>query len=141
MKKKALIFGFGSIGAKHANLLRRVKKISEIRFFSNRTKTELLIELRKIGIDTTVKRFLKSELIVLAIENNVPISISENVVIKGWVNAPKGMLQILWERGFIDDTQVKISRSSRYSKDGRKDDVDAVMIATIAVMIMHMRHH
>ena len=35
------------------------------------------------------------------------------------------MLQILWERGFIDDTQVKSSRSSRYSKDGRKDDVDA----------------
>ena len=95
------------------------------RITKNRTKTELLIELRKIGIDTTVKRFLKSELIVLAIENNVPISISENVVIKGWVNAPKGMLQILWERGFIDDTQVKSSRSSRYSKDGRKDDVDA----------------
>ena len=40
MKKKVLIFGFGSIGAKHANLLRRVKKISEIRFFSNRTNTE-----------------------------------------------------------------------------------------------------
>ena len=91
----------------------------------NRTKTELLIELRKIGIDTTVKRFLKSELIVLANENNVPISTSENNVTKGWVNKPKGILQILWERGFIDEFQVKSPRSSRYSKDGRKGDVDA----------------
>ena len=36
MKKKALIFGFGSIGTKHANLLKDRKEISDILFFSNR---------------------------------------------------------------------------------------------------------
>ena len=36
MKKKVLIFGFGSIGIKHANLLRRLKKISNVLIFSKR---------------------------------------------------------------------------------------------------------
>ena len=36
MKKKILIFGLGSIGIKHANLLLKFKKISEILFFSRR---------------------------------------------------------------------------------------------------------
>ncbi len=36
MKKKVLIFGFGSIGIRHANLLHRLKKISNVLIFSNR---------------------------------------------------------------------------------------------------------
>ena len=36
MKKKALIFGSGSIGTRHANLLRKSYKISNILIFSNR---------------------------------------------------------------------------------------------------------
>ena len=36
MKKKILIFGLGSIGIKHANLLLKFKKISKILFFSRR---------------------------------------------------------------------------------------------------------
>ena len=36
MKKKVLIFGFGSIGIKHANLLQRIKKISNVLIFSSR---------------------------------------------------------------------------------------------------------
>lgn len=42
MKKKALIFGFGSIGTKHANLLRSRKEISEILFFSNRKNKKFI---------------------------------------------------------------------------------------------------
>jgi len=36
LKTKALIFGFGSIGTKHANLLCRLKKITNVLIFSNR---------------------------------------------------------------------------------------------------------
>ena len=35
------------------------------------------------------------------------------------------MLRILWERRFIDESQVKSARSSRYSKDCKKGDLDA----------------
>ena len=89
-----------------------------------KTKTELLIELRQKGVDTTVKRFLKTELITLASEHHIPISKTDNDVVKGWMHKPKGMLQILWERGFIDSTKVKTARSSRYSKDGKKGDLN-----------------
>lgn len=41
-----------------------------------RTKTGLLIKLRKVGVDTTSKRFLKLELIALAEQNNIIMSIS-----------------------------------------------------------------
>lgn len=59
-------------------------------------------------------------------KHDIVLSISnlENNVTKGWVNKPKGMLQMLWERGFIDEAQVNSPRSSRYPKDGRKGDVD-----------------
>ena len=89
-----------------------------------KTKTELLIELRQKGVDTTVKRFLKTELITLASKHHIPISKTNNDVVKGWMHKPKGMLQILWERGFIDSTKVKTARSSRYSKDGKKGDLN-----------------
>ena len=89
-----------------------------------RTKLELLIELRKNGVDTTMKRFLKHELVALAIKNNIPVTYTQVDITKGWVNQPKGMLQILWQRGFIDASQVKTARSSRYSKDGSKGDFD-----------------
>ena len=36
MKKKLLIFGFGSIGVRHANLLFKIGKISSVLFFSKR---------------------------------------------------------------------------------------------------------
>jgi hypothetical protein len=32
------------------------------------------------------------------------------------------MLQVLWERGWIDSSKVVIARSMRYSKDGKKED-------------------
>ena len=57
-----------------------------------RTKLELLIELRKNGVDTTMKRFLKHELVALAIKNNIPVTYTQGDITKGWVNQPKGML-------------------------------------------------
>jgi predicted dehydrogenase len=36
LKNKVLIFGFGSIGIRHANLLRRLKKVSNVLIFSSR---------------------------------------------------------------------------------------------------------
>lgn len=56
MKKKALIFGFGSIGAKHANLFRVRNEISDILFFSNRknkkfTSTNSIADTLKFNPD------------------------------------------------------------------------------------------
>lgn len=36
---------------------------------------------------------------------------------RGWVNEPKGMLQVLWERGWIDDS---LAVTKHYTMTGRK---------------------
>ena len=84
-------------------------------------KNELLVELRKSGVDTTKRRFLKTELITLCAQHSIPIFVDEMNVEPGWFNKPKGMLQILFERGWIDETKVKTPRSMSYSKEGKKD--------------------
>ena len=96
--------------------------VQDTKIKKDKTKIELLIELRKKGVDTTSRRFLKDELIKLAKDNDISISTTDYQIEKGWNEAPKGMLQILYERGYIDVTKVKTVRSSRYSKKGKKDD-------------------
>jgi len=88
-----------------------------------KTKIHLLSDLRVAGVDTTTRRFLKPELIELCIANNIPITIPSQNIKPGWCNKPKGMLQILFERGWIDRTLVKTARSMRYSKKGKTKDV------------------
>ena len=88
------------------------------------SKSELLIELRKIGVDTTKKRFLKPELITICIEKGIAISKELRKIKEGWCKKPKGMLQVLYERGFIDPTKVINPRSMSYTKKGRKSQTD-----------------
>ena len=64
----------------------------------DKTKIELLIDLRKIGVDTTSRPYLKEELIVLCNSNNIPIYTTTTRTENGWSETPKGMLQILYER-------------------------------------------
>lgn len=84
-----------------------------------KVKAELLVELRKAGYDTTKKRYLVSELEALCRERNIPLTADEPKVIQGWLGKPKGMLQILYERGHIDTKSIK-----SYTKTGRKEDYD-----------------
>ena len=49
----------------------------------------------------------------------------EDEIIEGWVGQPKGMLQVLWERGFIDESNLK-----SYTIAGKKDAFGAVDLST-----------
>jgi hypothetical protein len=53
---------------------------------------------------------------------NICTTVEEQKVKEGWLGKPKGMLQVLWERGWIDLSKVVTARSMRYSKDGKKED-------------------
>ena len=50
--------------------------------------------------------------------NNLPIEKIEQKIVEGWSGKPKGMLQVLWERGFIDPDK----KESDYTVCGKKDD-------------------
>jgi hypothetical protein len=53
---------------------------------------------------------------------NICTTVEEQKVKEGWLGKPKGMLQVLWERGWIDSSKVVTARSLQYSKDGKKED-------------------
>ena len=56
---------------------------------------------------------------MLAAGLGIPLSVEEEELeSKGWVGQAKGLLQILWERGWIHDTK---NPNKHYTISGRKD--------------------
>ena len=82
-----------------------------------RNKSELILELHSKGI-TGTKGKNKKELVALCNSNGIPIVREEPKVKEGWVGKSKGLLQVLWERGFIDTSNL-----SRYTPTGRKKEL------------------
>ena len=64
------------------------------------------------------------ELIELCNSKKIPIKVSTQNIKPGWCHKPKGILQILFERGWTDHTLVKSPRSMRYSKKGESKDMN-----------------
>jgi hypothetical protein len=71
----------------------------------NKTKIELLKDLRQSRHDTTKQQYLKADLLALCGQRNILVTVEECQVKEGWLGKPKGMLQILWECGWIDSTK------------------------------------
>jgi hypothetical protein len=51
-------------------------------------------------------------------DNHIDLSRDKEDIIPGWEGAPKGLLQVLWERGFIDSKLVNF-----YTMEGKKDPI------------------
>ena len=79
-----------------------------------RNKTDLLKDLQAKGVSGKGR---KDELQILCKNQNVPIEEELEETVEGWEGKPKGMLQILWERGFLDPAKKK----EEYTVDGKKD--------------------
>ncbi|KAI2493895.1 hypothetical protein MHU86_20622 [Fragilaria crotonensis] len=79
-----------------------------------RNKSELISALHSKGI-TNTKGKNKKELVAMCNSSSIPIAREEPKVKEGWVGKSKGLLQVLWERGFIDANNL-----SRYTLTGRK---------------------
>jgi hypothetical protein len=62
------------------------------------------------------KKGTKDKLQVLCKNKNISIVEELDEVVKGWEEKPKGVLQILWVRGFIDPAKKK----EDYTGDGKK---------------------
>ena len=79
-----------------------------------RNKRDLQKDLRAKGVSA---KGGKDDLQVLCKNKDIPIEEEIDEIIEGWEGKPKGMLQILWERGFIDPAKKK----EDYTIDGKKD--------------------
>ena len=84
----------------------------------SKTKKELKDELKKKGYHVR-GHCTKEKLEDLAKEYNVELTSEVELVEEGWVNRPKGLLQVLWERGWIDVTKL-----SEYTLKGKANQMD-----------------
>jgi hypothetical protein len=84
-----------------------------------RSKKMLVDALAAAGVVLQQQRnHTKKELIEFANNNGVDLYEDRELVIPGWQGQPKGLMQVLWERGFID-----VSALERYTLDGRKNPI------------------
>ena len=83
-----------------------------------RKKEAMETDLRAKGVRAKGN---KVAIIELCKQNDVPYKVLTETIIEGWNGKPKGMLQILWERGFIDPEIEPAKAEGFYSNDGKKD--------------------
>jgi hypothetical protein len=83
-----------------------------------RRKDAMEIDLRAKGVRAKGN---KVAIVELCKQNDIPHIVTTETVIEGWNGKPKGMLQILWERGFIDPAIEPTKAESFCTNDGKKD--------------------
>ncbi|KAI2504914.1 hypothetical protein MHU86_9523 [Fragilaria crotonensis] len=84
-----------------------------------KTKKTLLEELNEKGVTLQQKRgYTKAELQELARNNSIETHKEVDKILSGWEGKSKGMLQVLWERGLIDPSEL-----DKYTVDGKKDTI------------------
>lgn len=76
-------------------------------------KQVLISMLQGVGIKDMKET--RGELEHIAKEHDLPVTSEEKVIDEGWIGKPKGALQILFERGWIDPKQI-----GSYTLKGKK---------------------
>ena len=76
----------------------------------------------------------KVAIVELCKQNNVPYKVITKTIKEGWQGKPKGMLQIPWERSFIEQEPTKAE--SFYTNDGKKDTFGNLIPWTSLRMMM-----
>ena len=102
----------------HEAHTKKYDQISEKCKTSKKTKKQLIRELKGKGVNL-IKHYSRDQLHQLALENEIVLTFTEPVVIPGWLGKPKGLLQVLWERGWINEVEIGI-----YSVDGEDEHRD-----------------
>jgi hypothetical protein len=80
-----------------------------------KTRSMMLRDIAQAGIVLPKRRMSAEDLRTFADQHGLATTYAKQKVKEGWVGKPKGMLQVLWERGFIPTADYK-----KYSKDGPK---------------------
>jgi hypothetical protein len=78
----------------------------------NRLKQDLCEDLQWLGFNTRGKTI--KEVQELATSQNIPIKVEEDDIVEGWVGKPKGIRQVLWERGLLD---LQVTYVAKIKKD------------------------
>jgi hypothetical protein len=97
-----------------------------------RTRTLKKAEMKKLLEEKNIPaRGTAKELAKICEDHGILTRITSYKVIEGWENKPKGMLQTLWERGFIDRSNL-----SKYTMNGRQDETGILLKETSLMYLM-----
>jgi hypothetical protein len=84
-----------------------------------RSKKQLTKALLDAGVELPPQRnFTRKELQAFANRNGIDVFEDKLQIIRGWEGQPKGLLQVLWERGFVAEEMLE-----KYTLEGRKDAI------------------
>jgi hypothetical protein len=99
--------------------MRESKKLDVVigRKKKDKTKSELLQELITTKGFTPKRNHTKKELEIMAVQFGLTLYHDVDDIKEGWINKPKGIYQILFERGWIDITKT-------YMLDGKAEWCD-----------------
>jgi hypothetical protein len=74
-------------------------------------------DLREKGVRAKGNKVV---IVELCKQNDIPYIVTTETINEGWNAKPKGMLQILWERGVIDPAIELAKADSFYMNHGKK---------------------
>jgi hypothetical protein len=97
-----------------------------------RNVADLQKDLREKGVSA---KGTKDELQARCTNKDMPVDETIVEIDKGWEGKPKGMLQILWERGFVDPEKQK---EGDCTVDGKKDAFGNVILETSLKHLMSL---
>ena len=81
---------------------------------NERNRSALELDLKTKGINTKGKN--KKKIVQLCVLHEIPTVINVEHFREGWEGRAKGLLQVLWERAFIDSTNL-----SKYALTGKRE--------------------
>jgi hypothetical protein len=104
----------------------------------DKTKAVLYDELTAIGVTLPkyMNRITKGSLRDLAVRHNLPLTITSDKVDEGWGGKAKGMFQVLWERGWVDEARWK-----DYRLVARDPDDDDRIIESLSLKFLMENCH
>ena len=102
------------------------------------TRLQLIKKINEKSPLTKAKGNLK-DIQAIAQTLQIPIEFERERTEEGWMSKQKGMLQVLWERGFIDPSLSKSEVAKRYTVDGKKNkDGEINEGSSLKEMIMNL---
>lgn len=88
---------------------------------TSKTKKDLITDLTARGVHLPSKFPNKMRVAVLrdlARRNGIELTKTSRKIRPGWVGKPKGLLQVMWERGFIDEEKLDKYKLTATDHDG-----------------------
>ena len=64
-------------------------------------------------------------------QKNLPVKFTTEIIEEGWLGKPKGSLQVLFERGWLDPSNL-----SKYTEKGRHDNMGLLLEDTSIKLLM-----